>query len=88
VVKAPLTGSLIGDLLLVLGGAILTGGIKHERQHFNVTAARAQVTLNTELIELPKDLGDFVIVHELVHLLAPKVVIKLAHLSVRAHSRR
>lgn len=27
--------------------------------------------LNTELIELPKDLGEFVIVHELVHLLAP-----------------
>lgn len=30
-----------------------------------------RLTLNTELIGLPKDLGDFVIVHELVHLLAP-----------------
>jgi len=30
-----------------------------------------RLTLNTELIELPKDLGEFVIVHELVHLLAP-----------------
>ena len=47
VVKASLTGSLIGNLLLVLGGAILAGGIKHERQRFNVTAARAQVTLLT-----------------------------------------
>jgi Ca2+:H+ antiporter len=46
-VKASLTGSLIGNLLLVLGGAILAGGIKHERQRFNVTAARAQVTLLT-----------------------------------------
>ena len=46
-VKASLTGSLIGNLLLVLGGAILGGGIKHERQRFNVTAARAQVTLLT-----------------------------------------
>jgi Ca2+:H+ antiporter len=47
VVKASLTGSLIGNLLLVLGGAIFAGGIKHERQRFNVTAARAQVTLLT-----------------------------------------
>jgi predicted metal-dependent hydrolase len=30
-----------------------------------------RLTLNTELVELPKDLGEFVIVHELVHLLAP-----------------
>jgi predicted metal-dependent hydrolase len=30
-----------------------------------------RITLNAELIELPKDLGEFVIVHELVHLLAP-----------------
>jgi predicted metal-dependent hydrolase len=28
-------------------------------------------TLNTELLELPRDLGEYVIVHELVHLLAP-----------------
>jgi Ca2+:H+ antiporter len=47
VVKASLTGSLIGNLLLVLGGAILAGGFRHERQRFNVTAARAQVTLLT-----------------------------------------
>jgi predicted metal-dependent hydrolase len=30
-----------------------------------------RLTLNTELVKLPKDLGEFVIVHELVHLLAP-----------------
>lgn len=30
-----------------------------------------RLTLNSELIELPKDLGEFVIVHELVHHLAP-----------------
>ena len=30
-----------------------------------------RLTLNTELIELPKELGEFVIVHELVHRLAP-----------------
>lgn len=30
-----------------------------------------RLTLNAELLGLPKDLGEFVIVHELVHLLAP-----------------
>ena len=33
------------------------------------TAGR--LTLNTDLLVLPKPLGEFVIVHELVHLLAP-----------------
>lgn len=33
------------------------------------TAGR--LTLNTDLLPLPKELGEFVIVHELVHLLAP-----------------
>jgi len=30
-----------------------------------------RITLNTELLDLPKDVGEFVIAHELVHLLAP-----------------
>ena len=30
-----------------------------------------RLTLNRELLELPRALGEFVIVHELVHLLAP-----------------
>jgi predicted metal-dependent hydrolase len=30
-----------------------------------------RLTLNTELVDLPRDLGEFVIVHELVHRLAP-----------------
>ena len=33
------------------------------------TAGR--LTLNTDLLSIPKDLGEFVVVHELVHLLAP-----------------
>ncbi len=33
------------------------------------TAGR--LTLNTELLDLPKALGEYVIVHELIHLLAP-----------------
>jgi len=47
VVKASLTGSIIGNMLLVLGAAVLAGGIKFKRQEFNTTAARAQVTLLT-----------------------------------------
>lgn len=30
-----------------------------------------RLTLNTELLEVPRRLGEYVIVHELVHLLAP-----------------
>src|SRR5436189_3757942 len=45
VVKASLTGSIIGNILLVLGAAVLAGGIKFKSQEFNTTAARAQVTL-------------------------------------------
>src|ERR1044072_5782184 len=45
VVKASLTGSIIGNITLVLGAAVFAGGLKFERQRFNATAARAQVTL-------------------------------------------
>ena len=45
VVKASLTGSIIGNILLVLGVSILTGGIKYERQKFNGTAAVMGATL-------------------------------------------
>ena len=41
VVKASITGSIIGNLLLVLGTAIFFGGIKKEKQTFNSTAAKA-----------------------------------------------
>jgi Ca2+:H+ antiporter len=47
VVKASLTGSIIGNVLLVFGAAVLAGGIKYKRQRFNVTGARAQSTLLT-----------------------------------------
>jgi Ca2+:H+ antiporter len=41
VVKASITGSIIGNLLLVLGTAIVFGGLHREKQVFNVTAAKA-----------------------------------------------
>jgi Ca2+:H+ antiporter len=47
VVKASLTGSIIGNVLLVLGGSVLAGGIKYREQKFNATAARTQSTMLT-----------------------------------------
>src|SRR4051794_15051726 len=47
VVKASLTGSIIGNILLVLGAAVLAGGLKHKHQSFNASGARAQSTLLT-----------------------------------------
>ena len=39
VVKASLTGSILGNLLLVLGLSFLAGGIRHREQTFNAQAA-------------------------------------------------
>lgn len=44
VVKASLTGSIIGNLLLVLGVSIFAGGLRHRVQRFNKTAARVSCT--------------------------------------------
>jgi Ca2+:H+ antiporter len=42
VVKASLIGSILGNVLLVMGVAMVVGGWKRERQRFNQTAATAQ----------------------------------------------
>ncbi|MBI3180581.1 MAG: calcium/proton exchanger [Myxococcales bacterium] len=39
VVKASITGAILGNILLVLGAAILVGGLRREKQTFNSTAA-------------------------------------------------
>ena len=39
VVKASITGAILGNLLLVLGMAIVAGGARREKQTFNATAA-------------------------------------------------
>ncbi|HYT88354.1 MAG TPA: calcium/proton exchanger [Gemmataceae bacterium] len=44
-VKASLTGSIIGNVLLVLGLSILAGGLYHKKQVFNRTAAGMGATL-------------------------------------------
>jgi Ca2+:H+ antiporter len=45
VVKASITGSIIGNILLVLGLAIVAGGVKHTTLKFNQTAAMLSTTL-------------------------------------------
>jgi Ca2+:H+ antiporter len=45
IVKASITGSIIGNILLVLGLAFITGGAKYPRLKFNRTAASLSTTL-------------------------------------------
>lgn len=47
VVKASVAGSIIGNILLVLGAAMLAGGIKFNVQAYNPMAARSQATMLT-----------------------------------------
>src|SRR5829696_1790291 len=42
VVKASVAGSILGNILLVLGVSMLAGGRKRDRQRFNATAANVQ----------------------------------------------
>lgn len=45
VVKASLIGSILGNILLVLGAAMLVGGLGRDRQRFSRTAATAQSSM-------------------------------------------
>jgi Ca2+:H+ antiporter len=47
VVKASIAGSIVGNILLVLGAAMLAGGLRRPEQHFNATGARSQATMLT-----------------------------------------
>ncbi|MDH4557731.1 calcium/proton exchanger [Pseudomonas sp. BN417] len=47
VVKASIAGSIVGNILLVLGAAMLAGGLRHAEQLYNASAARSQATLLT-----------------------------------------
>lgn len=45
--------------------------LRQMKRKWGSISTTGNLTLNTELLELPKELGEFVIVHELVHLLVP-----------------
>ena len=47
IVKASLTGSIIGNILLVLGVALLSGGLRFKEQRFSASGARMQATMLT-----------------------------------------
>src|SRR3712207_8279514 len=42
VVKASVVGSILGNILLVMGAAMLAGGLRRDRQRFDRTAANVQ----------------------------------------------
>jgi len=44
IVKASLTGSILGNLLLVLGLSFFLGGLKHEEQEYNARSASVHAT--------------------------------------------
>src|SRR5689334_14876486 len=45
VVKASIVGSILGNILLVLGGAMLAGGIGKEKQRYSRTGVSVQTTM-------------------------------------------
>src|SRR5262245_20383521 len=47
VVKASIAGSIVGNILLVLGAAMLAGGMRHREQSYNASGARSQATMLT-----------------------------------------
>jgi Ca2+:H+ antiporter len=44
-VKASITGSILGNLLFVLGLSFLVGGVRHPIQRFNIRAARSNASM-------------------------------------------
>ncbi|MDQ7028957.1 MAG: calcium/proton exchanger [Ardenticatenia bacterium] len=55
-VKASITGSILGNLLLIMGGAIVLGGLKHGVQRFDRThagLAASQMTLAIIALAIP-----------------------------------
>jgi Ca2+:H+ antiporter len=47
VVEASIAGSIVGNMLLVLGAAMFAGGLRHAEQHFNPVGARSEATMLT-----------------------------------------
>lgn len=45
--------------------------IRRMRTHWGTMSTQGQLTLNAELVQMPKKLSEYVIVHELVHLRVP-----------------
>src|ERR1700704_1795225 len=44
-VKAPIVGAIVGNILLVMGAAVLAGGLGRDKQTFNRTGAAIQSSM-------------------------------------------
>ncbi|TXT36073.1 MAG: Ca2+:H+ antiporter [Planctomycetota bacterium] len=76
VVKASLSGSIIGNILLVMGASFLCGGMRHRLQEFNTVAAQTQIaTLSVTSVAL-------ITLSVLNHLGKPEVSARTDDLSV------
>jgi Ca2+:H+ antiporter len=49
VVKASIAGSIVGNILLVLGAAMLAGGLRHSEQHFNAAGERVRFQVRSPM---------------------------------------
>ncbi len=75
---APETWHDADDLRWAVRGWATRIGVKVAQIHLRPMTTKwasmslaGRLTLNTELLDLPRELGEYVIVHELVHLLVP-----------------
>ena len=78
-VKASITGSILGNLLLVLGAAQLAGGLRHKVQRFSVALAGLSISLLTVAVIGLVIPAMFLATHpDPTHLLTRKVSIGVA----------
>ena len=54
-----------------IGVNLLQIHLRHMTTKWASISTAGRLTLNTDLLSLPRELGEYVVVHELVHLLVP-----------------
>ncbi len=54
-----------------MGVSLRQISVRHMTRKWASMSTAGRLTLNADLLDLPRGLGEYVIVHELVHLLAP-----------------
>lgn len=67
VVQSSMLGSIFSNLLLVLGGCFFFGGLKHQTQQFNSTAATANMgllALSGIALVLPTPFANYYVTHD------------------------
>lgn len=86
-VKASITGSILGNLLLVLGAAQLAGGLRHKVQRFSVALAGLSISLLTVSVIGLVIPAMFLATHpDPTHLLTRKVSVGVAALLITGYA--